>query len=77
MSRRPPLTLRLLRAMWRSCDLHAAGGPRDLTGYDDAASETLHSDVCDAAEWLRVEIQRREAKSKRPQPSDENEDETP
>lgn len=61
-SRRPPLTLRLLRGMADACNLIAAGGPADLTGYEDDDSQKRFDDVCDAAEWLNTEVSRREEK---------------
>jgi len=48
---RPRLTWRIVEAIRTSTEVHAAGSPEDLTGYNDAAGRKAHSAVCDALAW--------------------------
>ena len=63
--RRRPLTMRLLNGIEQSLSIHAAGGPEDITGYDDEASQHLHAAITDAHEWVKTEIAAREARKSR------------
>lgn len=48
---RPRLTRRILDAILDSLRIHEAGGPEDMTGYNDAASKKRHAAVGDAYAW--------------------------
>lgn len=50
--RRPPLTNRVIRGLRAALSVVDAGGPEEITGYDDRESRLLYEDVLQAVRWL-------------------------
>lgn len=71
MTRRKPLTMRLLDAMLTACAQLEAGSPEELEGYEGDEAQEMYSAITDATAWLSAEIGRRKtAKESSPSSSD-------